>query len=123
MKRLLFFLMAFIGVGIMSGQVVDTTGISDPVFPGGAGVDEMVEIYQVVYGALVILFGYVAKFFGWKIKNQSLIFTIIAGGIVIAGAFVLFGFGNVLPLVFAFLGSIGFYNVILNPLGLKVKKE
>jgi hypothetical protein len=62
----------------------------------------MVEIYQVVYGALVILFGYVAKFFGWKIKNQSLIFTIIAGGIVIAGAFVLFGFGNVLPLVLHF---------------------
>jgi hypothetical protein len=72
MKRLLFFLMAFIGVGIMSGQVVDTTGISDPVFPGGAGVDEMVEIYQVVYGALVILFGYVAKFF-WLEDQKPII--------------------------------------------------
>jgi len=100
-------------VTAVTGQTVDTTGIADAPLFHDVSVDSMINTYNIIYGALVILVGYISKALGLKAKVNNFIFVIIAGGLVLAGAFIAFGFSKALPLAFTFLGSIGFYNVFL----------
>jgi len=115
MKHKIFFMLTILLVMVtaVTGQTVDTTGIADAPLFHDVSVDSMINTYNIIYGALVILVGYISKALGLKAKVNNFIFVIIAGGLVLAGAFIAFGFSKALPLAFTFLGSIGFYNVFL----------
>jgi hypothetical protein len=128
MKKIVFISLAVLGfvllnIAILSGQVIDTTGINDPILPEDINLNTMTFIYNAIYGALVILWGYIAKVFGWHTTGKNgVIFSIIAAGIVLAISFKLLGFSSGLPLAIAFLSAIGFYNIFLKPAGLKVTR-
>lgn len=119
--KFLFSTLLFLLITTMAGaQLVDTTGITvdNPFDP--LSLDSLLNTYQLLYGALVILWGYIAKAFGLKVSNRNFVFTVLAGGIVLAGGFLVAGIGKVLPLLFSFLGAIGIYDLILKPTGMVV---
>lgn len=112
-------MMAFMMVA--QGPAVDTTGISevDPL-ADPVKITDMLNFYNILYGALVIIWGYVSKAFGWTFQNVNFVFTVLAGGVVLAGMFLVTNLGDALPLIFSFLSSIGIYDLVLKPMGLKV---
>jgi len=103
----------FVSLAIMSAaQFVDTTGLQDaPIFQNPT-LDLMVEWYNLLYGALVVVLGIVFKALGVKKEVPNFFIVVLSTGIILAGAFVVSGFGEVLPLVFSFLSAVGFYEAI-----------
>ena len=119
MKRILFLTLAFLALFVcpILAQVVDTTGLADNPVYTTPDVGTLVDAYNILYGALVIAWGYVAKSFGLKTKaGNNFVFVVAAGAVVLAGGFIAFGVGKALPLLFGFLSSIGVYDVIFKPL-------
>jgi len=105
-------------VNVLFAQVVDTTGVSTTTVFTDPTLGKMLSSYEAVFGALVILWGYVAKLF--KLPNalkNNFIFVVIAGGIVLGGVFLIAGWSKALPLVFSFLSAIGLFNTIFKPAG------
>lgn len=102
---------------------IDTTGATTgPFLDGSTNLGEMVQWYHILYGALVVLWGYVAKAFGLQTKVKEFVFVVLAGGLVLIGAFVALGFGGVFPYLFSFLSAIGVYDLILRPGGNMVSR-
>lgn len=100
---------------VMHSQVVDTTGLAEnPAFNQDPTVAILLEWYHYLYGALVIVWGYIAKVFN-RSQKIPFIFVVVAGAAVIGGAFYVLGFSKVFPLIFSFLGAIGIYDIILKP--------
>lgn len=116
MKRLfLLFTLMFI-VAFVFGQ--DSTDTVVNPFPGGeTSVTELVSMYDVLYTALVVIWGYIGRLFKFTANTKSYVFIVLAGAIVLAIAFIWLGFSEVFPLVFSFLGAIGIYDIFLKPLG------
>lgn len=110
-------------VTIAFGQTIDTTGLSDQPFPGGGTLNELLGLYETLYMGLIIVWGYVAKLLKLSFKPGKFIFVILAGGIVLGGAFLWLGWAKVVPLLFGFLSSIGIYDLFLKPFGLTIKRE
>lgn len=100
----------------LSAQAVDTTGLADNPIYTEPRLDKLLNAFNILYGALVITWGYVAKSFGLKAKVSNFVFVILAGGVVLAGAFVAFGFAKALPLAFTFLSAIGIYDLLIRPI-------
>lgn len=94
-------------------------------FEDGVTVPELVSTYNAIYMALIVVAGYVLKLFkvkyDWSLPGKRLPWIIAAVGLVLGVAFVQAGFSTVLPLLFSFLGAIGFYDIILKPFNLVVK--
>lgn len=83
-----------------------------PTLPG------LLESTDVLYGALVIIWGYLAKFLGKYLPafdRVQTVFKVLAGAVVLAAAFITFGWGQVLPLLFSFLSALGVYDLLLKP--------
>lgn len=101
---------------IAQAPPVDTTGVDAwKPFADGVTLDGLNEIYNVLFGAIVIVWGYVAKAFGFKSKSKvPFVFVILAGALVAAGAFVFAGFEAV-PIVITFFISLGIFDLILKP--------
>lgn len=128
-KKLLLFSLAILALPVLIfGQVVDTSGLANnPVFLDPS-LAKMVNTYQVIFGALVIVWGYVAKAFGLKQRfKNNFVFVVVAGAVVIAGVFIQAGWVSGFSLIFPFLGAIGFYDIIFKPgerlLGSVLKNE
>lgn len=102
---------------VLSAQTIDTTGVGgfDPAKDLGA-MQGLLQWYNLLYGGLVIIWGFVAKAVGLKTKFPQFVFVIVAGGAVLAAAFVALGFSKVFPLVFSFLSAIGLYDIIFKPI-------
>jgi len=97
-------------------QTVDTTGLANnPVF-NEPRLDKMLDAFNVLYGALVIVWGYVAKAFKLHANVSNFVFVVLAGAVVLGGAFVAFGFAKALPLAFTFLSAIGIYDLLIKPI-------
>lgn len=121
MKKIFGFFMLsvlFVGLAVVNAvaQVVDTTGIgnfspSDDL----SGLAGWLNWYNILYGGLVIGWGYLAKVFGIKTKPGNYVFIVAAGGLVLAGGFLALGFSKAFPLVFSFLSAIGVYDLIFRP--------
>jgi Sec-independent protein secretion pathway component TatC len=80
---------------------------------------DLIASSEALFGALVIVWGYVAKFLGTHVPaldKVKTVFKVLAGAVVLAAAFVSFGFAEVFPLVFSFLASMGVYDLFLKPL-------
>jgi len=112
---LLFLALVFVSFSAINlvAQVVDTTGVGNfsPAddFSGIAG---WLKWYHALYGAMVIGWGFLAKSFGLKAKVKNFWFVVAAGGLVIAGAFVVLGFSKAFPLVFSFLAATNLYQML-----------
>jgi len=102
MKKLILFLLLLIPL-LMVAQVVIPT---EPV------ADQFINWYNLLYGSLVILWGAIAKFFHLKSETVPLVFVVIAGGIVIAGGFIWFGWAQFLPVAITLLSSLGLYDIL-----------
>jgi len=102
---------------------VDTTGLSgwDP-FKEPVTVESLKQAYNALFGALVILWGYVARFLGWKTEKVPFVMVVVAGGAVIAGVFVALGLAKAAPLIISFFLSLGVFDTILKP-GEKIGKK
>lgn len=124
-KFALFAVLSFLCLFVtpIVAQMVDTTGVSDFTLVESEGVAGMLNAYNVLYGALVIAWGYIAKLIGIETKPNRFVFIILAGGVVLAGAFMAFGVSSAFPLVFSFLGSIGIYDLFLKPTGLRIRNN
>ena len=117
MKKRLFLLFTFLtAFALVFAQTVDTTGlVTNPVFDEPS-ISKMVSAYDAIYGALVIIWGYVGKAFGLKTKlGKNYIFVVLAGGIVMGGVFLQAGLSQGFGLVFSFLNAIGIYDLIFKP--------
>lgn len=100
----------------LSAQAVDTTGLADnPIFTEPK-LAQLLNAFNILYGALVIVWGYVAKSFKLQAKVSNFVFVVLAGGVVLAGAFIAFGFAKALPLAFTFLSAIGIYDLLIKPI-------
>jgi len=124
--KIKFFLFSFlmIAVATISFGQIDTVVLDNPVFPGGETDSvELLNIYNAIYSALVIVWGYVARLFKINVSANKYIFVVLAGGLVLGGAFYALGFSEVFPLVFSFLASIGVYDLFLKPAGLTNKPK
>ena len=114
--RALLMLPMLLFFGLLTAQSVDTTGLADkPFFDEPVTVEKMLNWYNLLYGALVIVWGYVAKAFKLKKGKIPFVFVVVAGAAVIAGVFIAVGFSQALPLLFGFLGAIGIYDIFLKP--------
>lgn len=95
---------------------VDTTGISQgPFLEAPLTLTKLLSWYDALYGALVLIWGFVTRSLGKPFQQVPKALVVAAGGAVLAAAFVLAGWSNVLPLLFAFLGAIGIYDIFLKP--------
>lgn len=123
MKRTIV-LLALVALCIpVLAQTVDTTGLTDTKVLDEATTESLLKAYNILYGALVIIWGYVGKLLKLNAKVPHYVFVVLAGGLVIAGAFVIFGFGKAIPLLFTFLSAIGIYDLILKPAGNAIKPK
>ena len=123
MKAKLLLLAGFMLMAIAAafGQVVDTTGLADnPVFDEPR-LDTLLNAYNILYGALVIIWGYVGKAFNLQSKVSNFVFVVLAGGVVIGGAFIAFGFAKAFPLILTFLSAIGIYDILFKSIEKVVK--
>ena len=77
-------------------------------------LDSMLNTYNAIYAALVLLWGYVAKNI-LKLKEITkvpFVFVVLAGALVLAAFFLTFKFSDILPLVITFLGSLGIFDLL-----------
>lgn len=68
---------------------------------------------EVLYGALVIIGGYISAFIPGLNMIPKSVFRVLAFAIILALAFVLFGFADVLPLALSYAASTSIYETIL----------
>jgi hypothetical protein len=94
---------------------VDTTGLDAwRPFDGIVTVEGLQEIYYALYGAIVIIWGYIAKTLGFKKRKIPFVFVVLAGALVAAGVFITQGF-SAAGIVISFLASLGIFDLILKP--------
>ena len=110
------FVLFFASLGFGQLPTVDTTGLSgwNP-FDEPVTIENLTKAYHAIFGALVILWGYVARLFGWNTKKVPFVFVVVAGGAVIAGAFVALGLAKAAPLIITFFLSLGLFDTFLKP--------
>lgn len=108
---LLFFTLCFSQV-----PAVDTTGLSgwDP-FKEPVTVESLKQAYNALFGALVVIWGYVARVFKFKTSKVPFVFVVAAGGAVIAGVFVALGLAKAAPLIISFFLSLGIFDTFFKP--------
>ena len=90
----------------------------DILFLAAPQVGDLIRESEALFGAMVILWGYVSRLIGKNapaIEKIKPVFKVAAGGVVLIVAFVSFGFSDVFPLVFTFLASLGVYDLFLKP--------
>lgn len=122
MKNKIFKLFAFTLAALLLfapvlsfAQVVDTTGLADwKPFDGPLTVDKLIEIFNPLYGAIVIVWGYIARALGLKHNKVPFVFVVLVGGLVAGGVFLTQGFSAV-GIVISFLASLGIFDLILSP--------
>lgn len=99
-----------------SVPTVDTTGIAKgPFLEEPLTLTKLLSWYDALYGALIIIWGFVYRSLGKPLERIPKALVVAAGGGVLAAAFVLAGWSSVLPLLFAFLGAIGVYDLFIKP--------
>ena len=117
MKQLLFLALTFAAclfAGALGAQVVDSTGISDVSF-SDITVEDAIKWANALYMALVIVWGYFARAFKFKVKPGNFVFVVIAGGVVIGGTFIAMGWAKAVPIALSLLASLGVFDAILRP--------
>lgn len=105
-------------VNVLFSQTVDTTGTSTTTVFTEPTLGKMINSYEAIFGALVILWGYLARLFKLPptLKN-NFVFVVLAGGIVLGGVFIYAGWSKAFPLALSFLSAIGVFDLLLKPAG------
>ena len=98
-----------------NAQVVDTTGLDAwQPFEGPITVDKLMGIFNPLYGALVIVWGYVAKALKLKSDKVPFVFVVLAGALVAGGVFYFQGV-SALGIIISFFAALGIFDLILKP--------
>jgi len=118
MKKILVFIAAFAALllcpVLIFAQVVDTTGLSSVDFKN-ITPDQANQYAQFVFGAIVIIWGYIAKAFKLKPRNVDFVFVVVAGGVVVGGVFIAAGWAQALQIAVSLFVSLSVYRVVLKP--------
>lgn len=100
---------------VVNGPSVDTTGVGQGPFTGGSiNLADMIEWFHALYGALVLLLGFVVKGFklpGTLLDRVPTFLRVVAAGAILAAAFTMVGWKGTLPYIFSFLAATGIYNL------------
>lgn len=91
--------------------------------PDAPEVTQLTNWYNYIYALLVMLWGVIAKLAGWKVERGTLVLTVIAGGVVMATAFIWFGVMDSIPALVMLLSSMGIYDTILGLINLISAKK
>jgi len=119
-KRIVFFTLAFLLVPLLFFAQSDSTSVN-PDFSTIGGMD---AAYAAIVSGLTIVWGYIARIFGLNLMKGKFVFVVLAGGLVIAGAFILGTssgetFSDILPRSVLFIASvitgIGTHTTFINP--------
>ena len=119
-KRIVFFTLAFLLVPLLFFAQSDSTSVN-PDFSTIGGMD---AVYAAIVSALTIVWGNIAKVFGLNFVKGKFVFVVLAGGLVIAGTFIIgtsMGetFSDILPRSVLFIASvitgIGAHSTFINP--------
>lgn len=121
-KLLLLFCLSLTAVLLFAQDTIPPPPVINPFPEGETSVSELIGMYEILYSALIVLWGYIGRLFKFTANVKSYVFVVLAGGIVLAIAFVWLGFSSVFPLVFSFLGAIGIYDIFLKPAGVSGEK-
>lgn len=79
-------------------------------------LEDLQKYMNEFYAAIVIIWGYLARWLKVKKSPMPFVFVVVAGGLVIGWAFVAFGGAQVKPLIISFLASLGTYSAVLRPI-------
>ena len=82
-------------------------------------VGVLLDWYNALYGALVVLVGYLVPFIPGAAKLGKKVFAIAAAGLVLLVVFVTLGLADGFGLALTFLAASGVYDYLLKPAGLK----
>lgn len=80
---------------------------------GGTSLDELINIFDFIYGAIVYVIGLFANKFPGINKIPSTWWKIAAIGIAVGFFFILFGWSDIKGLLFAFFATTNIYEAIL----------
>jgi hypothetical protein len=93
---------------------IDTTGVGNISFKD-IDAKKATDYANLIYGALVVLFGYIARAFKIKVKPGRWVFVIVAIGVVLGGVFVAMGWAKTLEIALTLLASMGIFDALLKP--------
>jgi len=113
LAALAFFLIASVAL-TAQGEVV----IPAPIEPG-VKIGVLLDWYNALYGALVVITGYLVPFIPGAAKLGKKVFAIAAAGLVLLIVFVTLGLADGFGLALTFLAASGVYDYLLKPAGLK----
>ena len=111
MKRMILFFGFLLMAFGLAAQAVDTTGLANNPVLTDPDITQMINAYELLYGALVIGWGVAAKLLGLKARVSHFVFVVLAGGLVLAGAFIAFGLAETIPLAITFISSLGLWDL------------
>lgn len=110
--------MCFFMIAGIALTAQDTIELPVPIEPG-VGVGVLLDWYNALYGALVVLVGYAVPYIPGAAKLGKKVFAIAAAGFVLLVVFVSMGLADGFGLALTFLAASGVYDYILKPSGLK----
>ena len=125
MKKLLFFaLMVLVAAAafvfspvVMLAQVVSDSLVVPPPFPaepGGLNLDFLLQWTDAIYAAMIIGFGYLSNKIPGINKIPKTAYRVAAIALILGMAFVLFGKGVPLALLFSYFGATKLYDLLLS---------
>lgn len=119
MKFLLSFAaFCFLSIAAVSLFAQGEVELPVPIEPG-VTVGVLLDWYNALYGALVVLVGYLVPFIPGAAKLGKKVFAIAAAGLVLLVVFVTLGLADGFGLALTFLAASGVYDYLLKPAGLK----
>ena len=91
--------------------IVDTTGVSQNPFLNPS-VEKFVQWYHWLYSAILIVVGWLGKYIKLFRNVPNYYWVVLVAGFVIAGIFVVLGFGNGLTYVIPFALATNLYDAL-----------
>lgn len=116
----LFLIVSLLILTAVSAVIAQDASIPIPDAPD---VSQLTNWYNYIYALLVMVWGVIAKLAGWKVERGTLVLTVIAGGVVMATAFIWFGVMDSIPALVMLLSSMGIYDTILGLINLISAKK
>jgi hypothetical protein len=107
----LTFVVAFVVLPLMALMAQDTIPNINPITDGT--VDEFIQLYDILYVAVVNLLGYIHNWIPGLNRINAKWVRIVLIGAVSAVIFNLLGLTSGLSTVLLFLQAVGFYEIIL----------
>jgi len=107
LPTLLLFSLLFTVIGF--GQEI----VLPPIIGPDSPLTDLLSWTDLLYGAIVILMGYVSQYIPGINKIPKTVYRVLAIGLIVGAMFLLMGKSNAFGLLFAFLSATNFYELLL----------